>query len=94
MRPVVIIVALVLGIIFFGGAVPLGQAPLFGHIDQALGTHFFMKLHYTIFSFAYRDRSQECPLPDAGDKRTEFEKRPLGIDKEKTYRRIDEAGKY
>jgi hypothetical protein len=94
MRIAIIVVAVILGVIFIGGAVNLGSAPLFGHLDRAFGTNALMQLHYTIFSFAYRGQSQSESEPGAGDGRSEFEKRPLGIDKEKNYRRIDDAGKY
>ncbi|MBI5568783.1 MAG: hypothetical protein HY914_02460 [Desulfomonile tiedjei] len=54
MRIAMVIVVLVLAIIFFGGAVKLGSAPLFGHIDRVLGTTVLMELHYGVFSMIYR----------------------------------------
>ena len=54
MRIAILIVVMVLALIFFGGAVQLGSAPLFGHIDRVLGTTALMDLHYGVFSMIYR----------------------------------------
>lgn len=54
MRIAIVIVAVALAVIFFGGAVNLGSAPLFGHIDRVLGTTALMDLHYKVFSMIYR----------------------------------------
>lgn len=94
MRVVIVIVSVILLVIFLGGAVKLGKAPLFGHIDSALGTDALMNLHYTIFSILYRgeDSAGEFGANTRSDidnmaKKAEFGKR-------EKYKRLDKASQY
>ena len=92
MRALIIVVIVVFGIIFVGGALNLDGAPIFAHIDRLLGTDFLMQMHYAAFFWLYR--GEECV--GAGVRRTEqdieeISVRYFGIDKEKKYRQLDDA---
>lgn len=94
MRPVIVIIGIILLVIFLGGAVNLGKAPLFGHIDSVLGTHALMNLHYTVFSILYRGEESggefgagtRANIDDMA-KKAEFGKR-------QKYKRLDRASDY
>lgn len=95
MRYFIIVFAIIFGFIFVGGYVNLGGAPVFAHMDRMLGTNMFMKMHKTTFFFLYRGGHD---VRD-GVRRTEedlkdFEQRPLGIDRKREYKRLDEASQY
>ena len=92
MRALILVVLVILAIIFLGGGVNLGKAPLFGHIDAVLGTNALMNMHYAIFSWLYRgERSVAEGIGRTGGDIDEFTKRPLGIDNPKKYRQLDRA---
>jgi succinate-acetate transporter protein len=92
MRALIITVVVILGIIFLGGAVNLGSAPLFGHIDAVLGANVLMPIHYGVFWLLYRGQATLANgTGRTRDNVREFEKRPIGIDKEKKYQQLDEA---
>jgi hypothetical protein len=94
MKALIITVVVFLAIVFVGGAVELGGDSIFGHIDSLIGTGFLTNLHRTTFFFLYRGTDSVV----TGTEKTrrdldEFQKRPVGIDKEKQYRLLDEAQK-
>lgn len=94
MKALIITVIVILLVIFVGGAVPLGGASLFEHIDSVLGVDALMRVHYATFWLLYRGEAS----PGSGISRTrkdiqDFEKAPVGFDKQKTYRKLDEAAK-
>jgi hypothetical protein len=94
MRIVIVIAAVMLALIFFGGAVQLGSASLFGHIDRVLGTTVLMDLHYGLFSMIYRGESavgqgyqRSRGTVDELEKKAEF-------GKTQKYKQLDRAGQY
>ena len=94
MKALIITVIVILLVIFVGGAVPLGGASLFERIDSLIGTNALMGLHYATFWIIYRGEA----TPGSGITRTEkdirqFEEAPVGFDKKKTYKKLDEAAK-
>jgi len=94
MRALILVVIIVLGIIFLGGAVNLGSAPLFTHVDSMLGTDALMQLHYGIFSMIYRgEKTVGSGLEQTKEDVKDFSKKPLGIDHQKKYRQLDDASK-
>lgn len=95
MRTAVIVIAVVIAVIFFGGAFSIGGAPIFGHIDDAIGVPIFMRLHYALFF--YLDSGSESIRSGAdgvGRDFRSFEKAPAGYDKHKQYRDLDKAKEY
>ena len=94
MRTAIIIVVLVVAIIFFGGAVQLGSAPLFGHIDRVLGTTALMDLHYGLFSMIYQgERAVGQRLQKGRSTVDELEKK-AEFGKREKYKQLDRAGQY
>ncbi len=94
MRALIIVILVVLGIIFVGGGINVGGAPIFHHIDSVLRTHFFMSVHYRTFYFLYRgEHSVGEGLSRTQSDVREFEKHPAGIDNRAIRERLDEAGK-
>ncbi len=47
---VLIAVLVVVGIVYWGGAIKVGDAPIFYHLDQKLGTTFFMRSHLRLIN--------------------------------------------
>ncbi len=93
MRTVITVVVIVLAIVFVGGALNIGGRPLFGHMDRILGTHVFMNAHRSCFFFLYRgQRSMDAGVDRTKSDMKEFGERPIGIDKKKQYRDLNEAG--
>lgn len=43
------------GIIYLGGSLQVKGAPIFAHIDKALGTHAFMGTFYKVMSLFRRE---------------------------------------
>ncbi len=91
MRNLAIGIAIFLAVVFFGGYVPLGGAPLFERLDSLMGTNFLMRTHYTLFYFLHD--SQRAGAKDTTGLR-DFQERPLGFDKKQRYHDLDAAGKY
>jgi hypothetical protein len=94
MKALIITVVVILLVIFLGGAVPLGGASLFEHIDSVLGVNALMSVHYATFWLLYRGEADT----GSGITRTkkdieQFEKAPVGFDKHKTYKKLDEAAR-
>ena len=56
---ILIIILVAGGIIYGGGAIYLRDAPLFYHIDSALGTTVFMDTHYRFMFLLSRDENTE-----------------------------------
>ena len=95
MRALIIVFFVVLGIIFLGGAFNLGGAPIFGHIDAILDTNLLMDIHYAVFGLIYRgERSVDSGLRRTQDDLQEFSKRPIGIDNQEKYRKLNKASDY
>lgn len=91
MRVAIIVVAIILAIIFVGGAVPLGSRPLFGHIDAVLGITALMDLHYGLFSMIYRG---EDSVGDGYQRtRTDIDRmqQQAEFGKKKKYQQLDRA---
>ncbi len=93
MRSIITAVVIALAVVFAGGVINIGGAPLFARVDGLIGTHLFMNVHRSCFFFLYRG---EAAL-DYGVGKTkaevdEFSKRPIGIDRQKQYQKLDEAG--
>ena len=92
MRSVVIVVVVLGVIIFLGGKVNIGGAPLFAHLDAVLGSDLFMGIHDGLFGFMERGQGKGVDsLRGVGDKIDEFGKKPLGIDQRKKYRQLNDA---
>ena len=95
MRTIIVVLLVVLGLIFLGGAFNIGGAPIFGHIDAALNTNLFMKIHYAFFSFISRgERSLDASVTRTREDLEEFSKRPIGIDNPEKYKNLDKASDY
>jgi hypothetical protein len=88
MRTLAIVLAIFLAVVFIGGAVNLGRAPLFRHIDTALGTDVLMDLHYGVFFFLNKG---EREYERTTEKVKEFQTKPIGIDNKRKYRQLDDA---
>lgn len=95
MKAVITTVVILLAVIFFCGSVSLGGNSVFGHIDNALGTTFFMRVHYLTYWFLYTGREKvESGIQDTSKKIDNFSERPAGIDKKKYYRKLDDASQH
>ncbi len=95
MRTVVVVIAIVIAVIFFGGAFSIGGAPIFGHIDNAIGVPILMNLHYALFF--YLDTGADTVRTGADTVERDiraFEQAPAGYDKHKQYRQLDKAKEY
>jgi hypothetical protein len=94
MRALIVVVLVALGIIFVGGSLSVGGAPLFQHIDSLLRTHFLMKVHSKTFFFLYRgERNVHDGVSRTKSDIVEFQQRPVGIDNQGTRQKIDDAAK-
>jgi len=94
MKTLIVVLVVVLAVIFVGGAIPVGGNSLFGHIDSVLGITALTSLHNSVFFFLYRGKdSIDEGFTKTGEELREFEQRPIGIDKKKKYRQLDEAAK-
>ncbi len=92
MRTFIIVVLIIIAAIYLGGAVNVGSRPLFAHIDSLIGAHVFMRIHYGLFFLIYRGEAAiESGLDKADEDIQDFSERPIGIDKKKKYRQLDEA---
>jgi hypothetical protein len=95
MRTFVIVLLVVVGLIFLGGAIDIGGAPVFQHIDTALHTNFLMQIHSALFSLIYRgERSLDSGIQRTQGELEEFSHRPIGIDKQRKYKDLDKASDY
>jgi hypothetical protein len=94
MRVAIVVIAGILIVIFIGGAVNLGKAPLFGHIDSVLKTTVLMDLHYTVFSMIYRGER----AVGAGFEKTTADiddlQRKAEFGKKQKYQRLDKESHY
>ncbi|MFH0823444.1 MAG: hypothetical protein V2B18_11890 [Pseudomonadota bacterium] len=94
MRYVIIIVVSLLAVVFVGGALDIGRAPIFAHLDSALGTNVLMNLHYSVFYFLYGDiGTVGVKIEDTEKGVRDFQEKPIGIDNKGKYKQLDEAGK-
>ena len=92
MRTLIIVVLAVLAIIFLAGAVNIGGAPIFYHLDSMLNTDLFMDLHDSIFFFVYRWKdSADSGLSRTRNDLQKFEEKPAGLDKKGYQRKIDDV---
>ncbi len=83
--------AIFLLVVFAGGYFTVKGESLFSRIDSALRTDLLMDLHHSIFFFVYRGKDR---IRVTGDGLTTFQEAPLGFDKKKQYKRIEDASKY
>ena len=91
MRTFGFVLLVFLVVVFIGGYINIGGAPIFWHIDAALGTDVLMELHHGVFFFLYGSSSR---LTHTTEKLKEFQETPLGIDKKRKYRQLDDASRY
>jgi hypothetical protein len=95
MRWFIIVFGIIFFVVFIGGAINVGEKPIFGHIDSILGTTALMRLHYVTFSLLYRgEHSLGEGLDRTDEDLRDFSKRPMGFDKAKKYRTLDSASDY
>jgi hypothetical protein len=95
MRAFIIILIAVLAALFAAGSIRAGGDSLLGHIDSALGITGFTDLYYTVFFFMHRGiKSVESEYNRTDRRLRDFQNKPLGFDKKKTYRRLDDAAHY
>jgi hypothetical protein len=90
MRTFAIALAIFLVVLFIGGAVNLGRAPLFEHLDTALGTDALMDLHHGVFFFLNKGGRE---YERTSERVKEFQDKPIGIDNKRKYRQLDDAAK-
>lgn len=83
--------AIFLLVVFAGGYFTVQGESLFSRIDSALRTDLLMDLHHGIFFFVYRGKDK---IRATEDGLTTFQEAPLGFDKKKQYKRIEDASKY
>jgi hypothetical protein len=92
MRLAIVVVGVVLAVILACGAINIGGAPIFGHMDEVAGTYFFMAIYNNIFFFLHRgEDSVTSGLEKTETEIEEFSKRPAGIDNSRKYRQLDKA---
>jgi hypothetical protein len=92
MRSVITVVVIALAVIFAGGVINIGGAPVFARMDRVIKTGVFMNLHRSCFFFLYRgERSMESGVGRTKSEVDEFNKRPIGIDRKGEYKRLDDA---
>jgi len=92
MRSVVIVVVAIGAIVYLGGTINVGGAPLFAHLDAMLGSDLFMSIHYGVFGFFQRGRGTAGDtMHRMGEDIDKFRQKPLGIDHGKKYRQLDNA---
>lgn len=53
----------VLAVIYWGGAIVVRDAPIFHHLDEKLGTSFFMGSHNRLMSLFRRAQKSDEPDP-------------------------------
>ncbi len=94
MRVFIVVLVVVLGVIFVGGAFSIGGDSIFGHIDSVLGISALSSLHNSVFFFLYRGSDRlEDGLSKTGEDLREFEERPIGIDNKRKYKQLNDAAK-
>ena len=60
---VLIAVLILIGIVYWGGAINVGSAPIFYHLDQKLGTTCFMRSHHGLVNIFRRGPREKKPDP-------------------------------
>jgi len=94
MKTAIVVVCIIVAVIFLGGAVSIGGAPVFGHIDRLLKTDVLMNVYRTAFFFFYSaEESVESGLERTDSKLREFQERPAGIDKKEKDKQLEDATK-
>jgi hypothetical protein len=92
MRALIIVIFALLAIIFVGGSLNIGGAPIFQHLDSLLHTDVLMDLHSSIFYFFYRvEHSAGEGLSRTKSDLEQFQQKPVGLDKRGYQRKIDKA---
>jgi hypothetical protein len=92
MRALIIVIFALLAIIFVGGSLNVGGAPIFQHLDSLLHTDVLMDLHSSVFYFLYRgEYSAGEGLSRTKSDLEQFQQKPAGIDKRGYQRKIDKA---
>jgi len=95
MKAFIIILIAVLAVLFVGGAIQVGGDSLLGHVDSALGITGFTDLYYTVFFFMRKGiESVELEYRKTDQELRDFQDKPLGFDKKKAYRQLDDAAQY
>lgn len=94
MRAAIAAVVVVLVVIFIGGAVSVGNGPIFWQIDRVLGANLLMGIHRGCFFFLYRgEHTMGSGVERTGSQLKDFQERPAGIDKKGHYEKLDDASK-
>jgi hypothetical protein len=95
MRTVIVALVIALVVIFVGGSLRVGGDSIFGHIDSVVGAPVLTGIYRTVFFFLYKGvAAVESEVSETNEELKEFQERPLGIDKQKTYRQLDDAAKH
>lgn len=95
MRTTGIVLLVVVALIFLGGSVRIGGDSVFGHLDSALGTTVLSDVYHTVFFFMQKGvESVESEYDRTQEGLKDFQDRPLGFDKKKQYKTLDDAARY
>jgi hypothetical protein len=95
MRTIIVALVIVLVVIFVGGSLRVGGDSIFGHVDSVVGAPVLTGIYRTLFFFLYKGvTTVESEVSKTSEDLKEFQERPLGIDKKKTYRQLDDAAKH
>jgi hypothetical protein len=94
MRIAIVVIGVILLVVFLGGAVKLGKAPLFGHIDSLLGTTALMRLHFTVFSVLYRGGESAGEFGASTRSGIDDMAKKAEFGKKQNYKRLDKASEY
>lgn len=95
MKSVVIVLVVILALVFLGGAIRVGGDSLLGHLDSALGITVFSDAYYTLFFFMHEGvDAVQSEYTKTNRELRDFQQKPLGFDKKKKYRELNDAAKY
>ncbi len=94
MRIAIVVIGIILLVIFLGGAVNLGKAPLFGHIDSVLGTTALMRLHYAVFSVIYHGEESAEEFGQGTRSGIDDMAQKAEFGKKQKYKRLNKASDY
>jgi hypothetical protein len=94
MRVAIVAIGCILLVIFLGGAVNLGKAPLFGHIDSVFGTTALMRLHYSVFSFIHHGGESAGHIGESTRSGIDDMAHKAEFGKKQKYKRLDKESDY
>lgn len=94
MKAVVVVLVVILALVFLGGAIRVGGDSLLGHVDSVLGITLFSDVYYTLFFFMHEGVDRvESGYKNTDRELRDFQKKPLGFDKQRKYRELNDAAK-